>query len=99
MCFMVVNNMYCMCALQIERILDHFCNSDKCRECSVKGMDTCHFLTDYNGRFCCSKAVRKGLRACFPLTATVSLENGETVTMAELRRGDKVQTGRKERRH
>ena len=31
---------------------------------------------------------------CFPSTARASLENGRSVTMAELQIGDKVQTGR-----
>ena len=30
---------------------------------------------------------------CFPSTARVSLENGESVTMSELQAGDRVQTG------
>ena len=30
---------------------------------------------------------------CFPATARLSLENGKSVTMSELRVGDRVQTG------
>ena len=42
----------------------------------------------HNGRnvFCCGCD-------CFPSTARVSLEKGESVTMAELKIGDRVKTG------
>ena len=32
--------------------------------------------------------------SCFPPTASVSLENGELVTMSQLQLGNQVQTGR-----
>ena len=31
---------------------------------------------------------------CFPSVARVSLENGKSVSMSELQKGDRVQTGR-----
>ena len=33
--------------------------------------------------------------SCFPSTARVTLENGKSVTMSELRKGDKVEAGKK----
>ena len=32
--------------------------------------------------------------SCFPSTASISLENGELVTMSQLQLGNQVQTGR-----
>ena len=36
--------------------------------------------------------------SCFPVSATVHLENMKTITMAELRVGDRVKTGRETKR-
>ena len=41
----------------------------------------------YYGPICC------WCRSCFPAAARVSLESGETITMTELKRGDRVKTG------
>ena len=41
----------------------------------------------------CAAEGRCDFCVCFPGTARVSLENGETVQMSDLRKGDKVQTG------
>ena len=43
--------------------------------------------TDFTGFICCPCA------RCFPSVAKVYLENGESVTMAELQIGDRVQAG------
>ena len=32
--------------------------------------------------------------ACFPSSARVNLENGKSVTMSQLQKGDKVETGK-----
>ena len=44
--------------------------------------------------YCCDCSPPPPSSECFPATATVSLENGETVTMSELQIGDKVATGK-----
>ena len=44
----------------------------------------------FTGRCACCKCKGQG---CFPSGSRVSLENGESVAMAELKVGDKVQTG------
>ena len=86
---------------QSERISCDTEEHPKCEECKAENKYTCRYLVaqNPNSHFCCGKRERDAFTACFPSTARVSLENGETVTMAELRRGDKVQTGRKEYRH
>ena len=38
------------------------------------------------------------LATCFPSASKVTLENGKLVTMSELKTGDKVQTGNKEKK-
>ena len=49
--------------------------------------DGCHSCEPFAPGVCCGCK-----RSCFPSTARVSLENGKSVMMSELRIGDKVQT-------
>ena len=60
-----------------------------CKICDCpKGCDTC-YDTAFKKFHCCVGCVLQ----CFPSTARVSLENGESVSMSELQKGDRVQTG------
>ena len=66
---------------------DDVCDCDGCdKPCGYSG---CYNCIGYCDGECCK------CEKCFPASASVSLANGETVTMAELKRGDKVKTGRK----
>ena len=49
--------------------------------------------TGFTRRFCCPVCQGNTKVACFPSMARVSLENGKSVTMAELQVGDRVQAG------
>ena len=67
------------------------CGEDKkqqCDDCSNRNHGAVCGL-NYNRDDCCTYPEP----ACFPASARVSLENGKSIQMSELKVGDKVQTG------
>ena len=90
----VCNPCGCKCGVCVRNTLRHCCACNcKCDVCwEGPGLTDLRSSTGIAGASCC--ACNGGSGGCFPSVASVSLENGKSVTMAELQVGDKVQTGR-----
>ena len=70
------------------------CVHERCEAAYTCKVDRCCWDKEYN-KECCLPDDDCYDPGCFPSMARVSLENGKSATMSELRVGDKVQTGKK----
>ena len=76
--------MHVIGTFQVDKREDCWCNP--VHDCEGSGWQCAKVCTRNDISVCCGCN-------CFPAAARVSLETGETITMAELKRGDRVKTG------
>ena len=95
-CCTCIQNCRCTCSSR-HGLVSHCCPcSCPCHLGLIEdtGIQVCNPCGCLHG--VCQNETRDGLKCCkcFPGTARVTLERGESITMSELKIGDRVQTGR-----